>query len=152
EETPNDPALVALAVRAAFELADSDLAGRASVLADGVGEESLPSTVGFVRNLHDVRQLATNRCTSWAAWFARVAGEVTWPDAADVARSLQGSWDSAELRQQSAADSAANDLLSAADGINALQIRAALDLICDLASELAAAPGASSLTDASLLV
>lgn len=152
EETPDDPALVAVAVRAAFELSDPDLAGRAIALADRVSEESLPSTVGFLRNLRDVRRLATNRCTGWATWFARVSGDAAWPDAADVARSLHGSWDTPELRQQSVADTAANDLLSAADGVNALQIRAALDLICDLASELAAATGASSLTDASLLV
>lgn len=152
EETPDDPALVALGVRAAFELSDPELARRASALADRVGEDALPSTVGFLRNLRDVRQLATNQCTGWATWFARVSGDAAWPDAADVARSLQEGWDTAELRQQSVADSAANDLLSAADGVNALQIRAALDLICDLASELAAATGASSLTDAALLV
>ena len=152
EQTPDDAALVALAVRAAFELDDADLASRASVLVNRIGEASLPSTVGFLRNLQDVRQLAMNRCTGWAAWFARVAGDVLWSDAADVARGLHGTWESAELRQQSLADAAANDLLTAADGVNALQVRAALDLICDLASKMAAAPGASSLTDASLLV
>jgi hypothetical protein len=152
EHAPDDPALVALAVRAAFELADADLATRASVLADQVGEGSLPSTVGFLRNLQDIRQLASNRYVGWAAWFARVAPDVPWSDAADVARSLHSGWDSSELRQQSIADVAANDLLAAADGVNAPQIRAALDLVCDLASELAAGPGASSLTDASLLV
>ena len=50
-------------------------------------------------------------------------------------------WDTGELRQQAVAEAAANDLLSAADGVNGLQIRAALDLICDLASGLAVGDG-----------
>src|SRR5207249_3163752 len=114
EEAPENPALVAVAVRAAFELSDPELASRASALAEGVGEDSLPSTPGFVRNLRDVRQLAANRCSGWAAWLSRVASDVIWPDAADVARNLTGEWDEGELRSQSVADAAANDLLSAA--------------------------------------
>src|SRR5207248_9647842 len=114
EEIPDDPALVAVAIRAAFELTDADLASRATALADRVGDESLPSTPGFLRNLRDVRQLALNRCSGWAEWFARVSADVVWPEAADVARSLRGSWGTEDLQRQSIADAAANHLLSAA--------------------------------------
>jgi len=152
EESPEDPALIAVAVRAAFELSDADLASRAVGLVDRVGDESLPSTPGFIRNLRDVRHLAANRCSGWPAWFARVAADVPWAEAADVARSLSATWDSDELRQPATADAAANDLLLAADGVNALQVRAALDLICEMVSELAGAVGASSLADATLLI
>jgi hypothetical protein len=152
EESPEDAALVAVAVRAAFELSDADLASRAARLVDRVGEESLPSTPGFARNLRDVRRLAANRCSGWPAWFTRVASDVSWPEAADVARSLNGTWDSGELRQPAIADGAANDLLSAGGGVNALQVRAALDLICEVVSDLAGAVAASSLTDAALLI
>jgi hypothetical protein len=152
ERTSGDPGLAAVAVRAAFELADPDLASRAIAVVDSVGESRLPTTPGFRRNLHDVRQWATNRCFGWTAWLSRVCSDVRWPEAADVARDLSAGWDIDEFKQESAAQVAANNLLSAAENVNAPQVKAALDLFCDLAGKLAESVGATPLIDAVLLV
>jgi hypothetical protein len=152
ERTPGDPGLAAVAVRAAFELADPDLASRAIALVDSVQESMLPTTPGFRRNLRDVRQWSTNRCSSWTAWLSRVCSDVRWPEAADVARDLSAGWGIDEFRQESTAEAAANNLLLAAENVNAPQIKAALDLFCDLAGKLTESVGATSLIDAVLLV
>jgi hypothetical protein len=152
EEARHTPELTTIAVRAAFELSDAELARRAFALVDIVGEECLPRTPGFLRSLGDVRRLALNRCSGWADWLRRTGAQDAWPDAAEVARELSGTWGAEELRDPATADRAANDLLDAAEGVNAVQVRAALDLICDLASASSQFAGASSFADAVLLV
>jgi hypothetical protein len=152
EANPGDPTLVAIAVRAAFELANMELAVRACALADGVGPTGLPSTPGFARVLQEVRRIAARSCDGWSSWLGRVAGPASWPEAAETARELAEQWNPAEFRDAPTSDLSANHLLSASEGRNAAQLRGSLDVICDLASELVESPAASSLVDAVLLV
>ena len=152
EGTSPEPDLVAIAVRSAFELSDPQLALRAMALVSLVEEQSLPATPGFLRSLNDVKQLASDRCASWSEWFVRVAADDAWPDAAQVARAESSRWDVSELKMTAAAEAAANSLVAASEGVNGSQVRATLDLLCDLASPLSQSVGSAALTDALLLV
>lgn len=117
-----------------------------------VGEENLPETPGFLRSLNDIKQLASNRCSSWSEWFSRLGAGAEWADAAQVARAESARWDTSEPVTASSAEAAANHLIAAAEGVNGAQVRGALDLLCDLVSVLADSVGSSALTDALLLV
>lgn len=149
-ETDPTPALVALAVRSAFELNDPRLAGRAVTLATGVERNALPAALGFGRMLTAVERLAENVCDSWTNWLARVATDQRWPDATEVARELHSSW--SRFESADASSGAAEALLLAAEGVNAREVRASLDLLCSLARRSTTAPSAEPFVDAVLLV
>lgn len=145
-------ALVALAVRAAFELNDPRLARRTAVLLDEIDRPALPTSPGFQRILDAVQRLGDNLCGSWLEWLDRVASHERWPDAAEVARDLSPSWGQAGLDSAGAATAAADALLRAADGANAREVRACLDLLCSVGRALSSRPAAEPFVDALLLV
>lgn len=151
-EAERSSSLVAMAVRAAFELNDPRLAVRVVPLLDAVDAAALPDSPGFVRIVAAVHRLADNSCSNWSEWLNRVGGEVKWPDAAEIARDLGGTWDAAELAHSSTAKSAAERLLTGTEGVNRRQLRAVFDLLCQVAREVVSSPAADPLVDAVLLV
>ena len=151
EENPDDAGIVAVAVRAAFELDDPELARRASRLVTPDVEQRLPSTRGFLSNLQSVREQASNECSGWAPWLERVASDVPWSDAAATARSLVGSWDSVASLNAGEAQRAADNLLEALEGPDSGQVGAILDLLCAAAAETVERPAAAPFFDAVLI-
>jgi hypothetical protein len=151
-ETEQSPPLVAMAVRAAFEQNDPRLAVRVVPLVDAVAPGALPTSPGFARMVAGVRRLASDACSSWAEWLARIARQEKWSEAAEVARNLSPKWDIGELGQPSVADSAAGHLLAGSEGTNRRELRAVFDLLCQVASQVAVNPAAHRLVDAVLLV
>lgn len=151
EENPDDPEVIAVAVRAAFELDDPELARRACRLVTPAVEERLPSTRGFLSNLRSVRAQASNECSGWSQWLERVATEGSWSDAAATARSLAESWGSIAELTADETRRAADFLLDALDGPNSRQVGAILDLLCSAAEETVEQPAAAPFFDAVLI-
>jgi hypothetical protein len=151
EAHPSAASVVAIAVRAAYELADPELAARAVALVSPQVEADLPKTAGFLRDLAHVRSLASNGCSGWLDWMDRVSQPAAWPDAAQVARTSAEGWPIAELSSAVAASRAANLLVAGVDGPNERQIAAALDLLCEVGEGLARLPGCEAFLDAVLL-
>lgn len=152
EAHPGEPGLLAVAVRAAYESANPELARRVGAVLGVVGVGGLPQHAGFQRLLVEVHRLGQNRCAGWAEWLDRLARTVPWSDAAEVARNASAGWDPNELGDATLAASAADDLVRAAEGVNASQLRATLDLMCGLASRTAGRASAEAFGNAVLLV
>lgn len=151
ETHPTVAPVVAVAVRAAYELADPELAVRAVSLVSPAIEADLPRTAGFLRDLAHVRALAANGCSGWIDWLDRVAQPAAWLDAAQVARAAAEGWPIAELSSAVSAGRAANLLVAGIDGPNDRQVAAVLDLLCELGEGLARLPGCEAFLDAVLL-
>lgn len=151
ETHPSAAPVVAVAVRAAYELADPELAARAVSLVSPAIEAELPKTAGFLRDLEHVRALAANNCSGWIDWLDRVAKPAAWPDAAQVARAAAEGWPIAELASAVTAEQAANLLVASLDGPNGRQVAAVLDLLCEVGEGLARLPGCEVFLDAVLL-
>ncbi len=151
-EAEQAPSLVAMAVRAAFEQNDPRLAARVVPLIAATDRAELPDSSGFVRILVAVHRLADNTCGSWSEWLNRVAADVKWLDAAEIARNLGGTWDITELAHSSTAKSTADLLLIGIEGVNRRELRSVFDLLCQVARQLVARPAADRFVDAVLLV
>ncbi len=151
-EVEQAPALVSIAVRAAFELNDPRLAKRVVQLIAAFDPVELPNSPGFARILAAVRRLADNSCASWSEWLNRVASDEKWLDAAEIARDLSGTWDINELASSSTAKSAADRLLVGFEGVNRREVRAVFDLLCQVAGKLVSRPAGDRFVDAVLLV
>jgi hypothetical protein len=152
EEHSTDPRIIALAIRSSYELNDPKMAERASVLAKSIDDQSFPDSREFRKVLEEVQYLATNQCHSWAAWFHRLAKDESWGDAPEIARELSGSWSVDEFLTVSVVENCANSLVQASEGINSKEVRASLDLICDLAAILVDRDVCESFVDSVLLV
>ncbi|MCQ3813598.1 MAG: hypothetical protein KTU85_04160 [Acidimicrobiia bacterium] len=151
-EIQSDPNLASLAVHAAYELNDPNSCSLAMEAVGRVSSSSLPKTRQFQTILGEVERLATNRCNGWSDWLSRIAADELWVGASDVARECSPQWDINELLVEVAADTAANALHTAGEGINRRELRAVLDLLCGLVGKIVDRPVADPIVDAILLV
>ena len=155
EEHPDEPECRPLAVRAASESGDRELCSRVVELigADGSnqltgdellsglsGEEatellrslSLPEAEQFRLLLLQVIRIAEHRCTGWVDWMERIAGDEPWAMGATVARDDATAWAVDELLVGSMPGRASELLLDGISGVNRKELLGALDLLCDL--------------------
>lgn len=148
----SDPDFIVLesAVRAVAEVESPELAIRLRPLLKPDQLAGLPTTPGFVRCLDRVHTLAADKCDSWSDWIERVARSEPWSAAAEVLRRDAAGWSHGALRTGAEAEPAGRNLEAALVGPNAYAVEQGMDLLCELAANLAPEPGAARLIDAVL--
>ncbi|GAA0251973.1 hypothetical protein GCM10010492_60560 [Saccharothrix mutabilis subsp. mutabilis] len=106
----------------------------------------------LLRDIEDLARLVGGSCAGWPEWCERLARDVAWPDAANVARRQCDSWEG--LSQLTAEDVrvAADALSSAWDGINGAQVAASLDVLCRAAAAAAGTGAAGEFCDTVLVL
>ncbi len=88
------------------------------------------------RDLEELERLIDDLCANWLEWACRVSSTTRWQDAAAVARGESGLWPSIRSLDSRQVTEMCDHLLEAVDGVNADQVRAALDLLCAQAVEV----------------
>jgi hypothetical protein len=139
------------AVEAVLELDDLQVASRVlEVLRDLLNAGFQPSR-RVSRDLAELRSLVSGACGGWIEWIERVADEARWGEASAVARQNAQDWPRLPL-SEAAVEDASELLIDAAGGTNGDQLKASLDLLCEVASRSAKEPSHAVFLDAMLLV
>jgi hypothetical protein len=117
---------------------------------DNVG--TLTLTRRARRDLEELQRLVADTCDGWPEWAARISTEARWADASTVARDSQSSWRSIALLDAQQTSQVCDALLNAADGLNADQLRASLDLLCHEAASSLSRGGANDFCQVVLML
>ncbi|MBX7133588.1 MAG: hypothetical protein K1X67_13015 [Fimbriimonadaceae bacterium] len=140
---------IGLAIDAVLELDDAALAVPVLDAVRRLASNGVPIPRAVRLLLPHVDTLVSDACNDWIQWMKRVAASERWASAASTARQSAQSWptlaDSEDVSNQ-----LAEDLLNAIDGSNSDQIRATLDLLCDLAAAAVGKPSQRKFVDAVL--
>lgn len=83
------------------------------------------------RDLADLQQFVDDSCPGWVEWASRLAGEARWADGGAVARNNANTWPPVAGLDAARVTELCDALLEAADGTNADQLRASIDLLCE---------------------
>lgn len=147
------PDLADLAIQATLDSEDlshaSDVLGAVKEFnADG----RLQRSRRLLRDLEDLDRLVNGSCADWREWSERLARDIRWPDAANVARAQSDQWDDVSSLSGEAAAVASTALLEAWTGVNQDQIVASLDVLCRVAADEAGTGGSNEFCDAVLLL
>jgi hypothetical protein len=145
------PELADPAVEAVLELNEPSHAAQVLEAVRTMLGTSLQPSRRLNRDLLDLERLVSGLCTDWSQWINRVASTERWGEAARVARDNASEWPPLPATE-SEAQALGDLLLVAADGPNADQLRAALDLVCGLAQEAISEPGQRPFLDQVLLL
>jgi hypothetical protein len=139
-----------IAVDAVLELDDSALGEAVLTELRHLRSQGMPISRRLSRDLPALETLASDSCDGWSQWFSRVASDERWAGAARTARENFGRWEGLPL-SLSVSDEVADALLLSLEGVNAIEVRAALDLLCRLATGAVSEPTQQKFLDAVLL-
>jgi hypothetical protein len=139
------------AVEAALELDDPQYAGQVLDAVRDLIQDGFQLSRRLARDLAELEALASGTCGNWIEWIQRVSRDARWGEAAAVARQNADSWPPLPL-SETVVQHASDLLVSSAEGINSDQVRASLDLLCEVASRSAKEPGHAAFLDSVLLI
>jgi hypothetical protein len=131
-----------MAVEAVLELNGHDRATEVEQLVQAwVKRGDLDPGRRLKRDLEELEQLVAGACAGWVDWAQRIGAAERWGDAATVLRNRRMDW--VWLADLPAAQVAlvADRIINALGSANEEQLRASLDLLCEVAAEVVGHPG-----------
>lgn len=139
-----DPAVeyADMAVEAVLELAGHERAADVlQIVQAWVRGGALVPGRRLQRDLAEFENLVAGACVSWIEWARRLSGAERWGDAAAVLRNHRTDWVGLGDLPAAEATLVADSVFEALGSVNEDQLRASLDVLCEVAADVVQYPG-----------
>lgn len=133
-----------MAVEAVLELGAHQRAADVLQIVQGwvTGGELTPGR-RLIRDLDELGHLVAGACSGWVEWAERLGAVEPWADAASVLRNQWADWIGLADLPASQVAQVANGIYEAVGSVNESQLRASLDVLCEVAAEIVSQPACS---------
>ncbi|MER5265095.1 protein DpdD [Actinosynnema sp. NPDC002837] len=136
-----EPGAADVAAQATLDGHDVSRAGEVlAVVRSFVSQGLLLPGRRLLRDLDELELLADASCGGWLEWTTRLAGSEPWTAGTDVLRDRRDQWADFTELSPGVKQQVAHGLLAAWSGVNEIQVRASLDLLCQTAGHSAGDP------------